>query len=170
MSGLVQTHEESVDKNKCTYTKSQHCHTETHKVLALILRISNTPPWVMSITSQTLLWIHPSLAPLLETFGNFTTDLPLRMQPWATSRIPTSDASKHQKSPLLQYKFVSLDNKFNGAWMCGDTDILQMWRHSQHRSHRTTWMMWMVHIVQIHRYFPHQKLKWVQIFPYQNPR
>ena len=52
--------------------------------------------------------------------------------------------------PLLQYKFVSPENEFNGAQMCGDTDILQTWRHSWHRSHGTTQMVQMVQIASWH--------------------
>ena len=90
-SGLAQTREESVHTTQHIY-EILHCHTETcvphHEALAPNIQILNTPPQ-----------IHPSLALLLETFGDFATDPPLRTKPQATPRIPISDASEHRKSP-----------------------------------------------------------------------
>ena len=72
-SGLAQTREELVHTTLYIY-EILHCHTETRvphrEALALNIQILNTPPR-----------IHPSLALLLETFGDFATDLPLRAKP-----------------------------------------------------------------------------------------
>ena len=106
--------------------------------------------------------IHPSLALLLETFGDFATDLPLRMKPRATSRILISNTSEHRKSPPPSLQFVSPENKFNRAQMCDDMDRLQTQRHSQRRSHRTTWM---TRMARIHRYFSIKNSNGHRYFP-----
>ena len=109
-----------------------------------------TPPqlysWKPSATSQLIRLSGRNLEPLPE------------------SRFPTLPSIENH--PLLQYEFVSPENEFNGARMCDDTDRLRTRRHSRRRSHGTTRM---TRMARIHRYFPHQKLEWAQIFPYQNP-
>ena len=91
MSGLVQTSEESVDTSNVLIQKPSTAtskHIPHCKVLVLILWISNTPPQVMRITSQTPLQIHPSLSLLLETFSDFATNPILSWESWLLT-IPT---------------------------------------------------------------------------------
>ena len=93
MSGLVQTSEESVDTSNVLIQKPSTAtskHIPHCKVLALILWISNTPPQVMRITSQTPLQIHPSLALLLETFSDFATNPLLSWESWLLTIPPPS--------------------------------------------------------------------------------
>ena len=101
-SGLAQTRVELVHTTRYIY-EILYCHTETREphreVLAPNIQILNTPPRATSVANQTPPRIHPSLALLLETFGDFATDPPLRTKPRATSRIPISDTSEHRKSP-----------------------------------------------------------------------
>ena len=101
-SGLAQTCEELVHTTQYIY-EILRCHTETcvphHEALAPNIQILNTPPRATSVASQTPPRIYPSLALLLETFGDFATDPPLRTKPQATSRIPISDTSEHRKLP-----------------------------------------------------------------------